>query len=634
MTNAKIALLSLLMVAFAALFILASTVLGPGAAAVYDDEYVTKYFQKDEVMEIDIQIDEADWAHMLENAINEEFHTATVVVNGDVYPRVRVRTKGNSSLRSVAHSDSNRYSFKINFDGIIGTQTMAGLTQLNLNNGFSDPSYMREYLSYQIFEEMGVAVPAFAYAAVYVNGEYFGLYLAVESILDPYLERNFGDITGDLYKSVGHTLKYNGTDPSDYAGLEAKSTLKNADWSKLIQMLDALNNDGDIERHLDVDAALRYIAVSTALANFDSYQGSFAHNYYLYELDGRFTILPWDLNMSFGGFSFGNDASRVYIDEPTQGALTDRPLIAKLFENEEYLQIYHGYLEQVATRYLSGGYLEAETARLFGLVSEYVGTDPTAFYTYEQFVRSITGTITGGAMGDENQAAAVSPPREADNGSGRQGFQMGGVRGFGGNVPGILELAAAMSESILKQLSGELPSTNNGNGMGMGRSGMPNFDGGQPREWRRADENIERPAVDGGGRPPGGMMPPDGVEAGDRQPGGVMPPSGDIDVAAMEALVQEIMRAGGLTDELREKAGELGIPDNMLEMMARVRDQVVPGGMLPAEGADGNRPMAIGIQRHPPTGKNTLIVLLVSGVVIAAGIILVLLFKRRRLTKA
>ncbi len=74
---------------------------------------------------------------------------------------------------------------------------------------------MREYLSYQIFEEMGVAVPAFAYAAVHVNGEYFGLYLAVESILEPYLERNFGNFTGDLYKSVEHLLTYDGENPAD-----------------------------------------------------------------------------------------------------------------------------------------------------------------------------------------------------------------------------------------------------------------------------------------------------------------------------------------------------------------------------------------------------------------------------------
>lgn len=419
MNNFKFILLSSMMLIFVVLSIAAYSIYGTGAVTVYGDEYVTKYFQRDKVMQINIDIDETDWHDMIKNAINEEFYPAKVTVNGDVYPLVQVRTKGNSSLMSVARSDSERYSFKINFGfkRKIANQTMAGLTQLNLNNCFSDPSYMREYLSYQIFEEIGVAVPAFSYAALYVNGEYYGLYLAVESILEPYLERNFGDITGDLYKSLGNTLKYNGTSKLYYSGLEvrtkSKNAVKNNDWSKLIKMLDVLNNGGDdIEIYLDVDATLRYIAVSTALANFDSYQGNFAHNYYLYEQNGKFTILPWDLNMSFGGFSFGGDTTSVYIDEPTQGPLEARPLIAKLLANENYLATYHGYLEQIATKFLSGGYLEAETRRLFELISDYVRTDPTAFYTYEQFKQSISGTITGGAMGDENQAEVKPESQE------------------------------------------------------------------------------------------------------------------------------------------------------------------------------------------------------------------------------
>ncbi len=622
MTNAKIIMLSLAMLVFVALFILAYTMFGTGVVEVYGNEYVTKYFQRDKVMEINIQIDDADWDYMMDNAIKEEFRTATVIVNGDVYPSVRIRPKGNSSLRSIAGSDSNRYSFKINFNEIIENQTMAGLTQLNLNNGFSDPSYMREYLSYQIFEEMGVAVPAFSYAAVYVNGEYFGLYLAVESILEPYLERNFGNITGDLYKSVGNTLKYNGANASDYTGLEVKSTLKNADWSKMTKMLDVLNNGGAIEEYLDVDAALRYIAVSTALANFDSYQGNFGHNYYLYEQDGVFTILPWDLNMSFGGFSFGGDAANMFIDEPTQGSLADRPLIDKLFENEDYLETYHGYLEQISMKYLSGGYLEAETARLFELISGYVRTDPTAFYTFEQFERSLSGTIAGGAMGDENQAEAAPDRQESNNGTGRQGFQIGGVRGFGNNVPGILELAATMSESIQKQLSGELPSANDGSGsMGgirMGGGRMPNADGGQPPEQQSPDGNAERPAFEGGGRQPGGMMLPEG-----------------LDMTAIQAFMQEVMQAGELTDELREKARELGIPDDMIEMMAGGGGGMMPGGMRPQEGAGGIRPMGMDSRQNQPSDKASFAGLpVLSGVLISAGIIIAWFFKRRRYTKS
>lgn len=513
--NSKIVALSLVMVVFVTLFIAGFTMFGTGVVTVYGAEYATRYFQRDTVLEIRIEMSEADWAYMMQNARQEEFGTATVTVNGDIYRFVKIRPKGNSSLMTVARSGGNRYSFKLNFDGMIKNQTMAGLTQLNLNNCFSDPSYMREYLSYQIFEAMGVAVPAFAYAAVYVNGEYFGLYLAVESILEPYLERNLGDITGDLYKSVGNTLKYNGTNPAGYAGLEVKSTLKNADWSKLARMLDALNNGGDIESYLDVDAALRYIAVSTALVNFDSYQGNFAHNYYLYERGGVFTILPWDLNMSFGGFGFNGDASSVYIDEPTQGPLAERPLIAELLKDERRLETYHGYLEQIAREYLSGGYLEAEIARLFELIAEHVRTDPTAFYAYEQFERSISGTIAGGAMGDANQAEAVPQLPGAGAEPGRRGFQIGGVPGLGGNVPGLLELAAAMSTSIQRQLSGELSSTGSGNGMGTGGGRVPNLGVGQPPGPQLPPGNPARPAWEGAGRPPGGMPPP-GLPPGGR----------------------------------------------------------------------------------------------------------------------
>lgn len=329
--------------------------------------------------------------------------------------------------------------------------------------------------------------------------------------------------------------------------------------------------------------------------------------------------------MSFGGFHFGGDPSKLYIDEPTQGALAERPLIATLLANDEYMKTYHGYLEQVATEYLSGDYLRVETLRLFELISEYVRTDPTAFYTYDQFVKSISGTIVGGAMGDENQAEAKPQQQGANNVSDRvserQGFRMGGAQGFGMNVPGILEFAAEMSESIQKQLSGGLPSTNNGNGMGgnMGmRDRMPNPGGGQRPDQQR-DVNFERPDLGGGGRQPGGMLPE------------------GLDRAAMDAFRQEIVQTGGLTDELREKARELGIPDNMIAMLAGGPDGRMPGGMRAERGLGGmrpNNPNGRDAQQNQPIDKTTLTILLVSGVAITAGIIMVSFFKRRRYEKA
>ena len=161
-----IGLLSLLMLTYTFGLILAFPSSGTGVVNVYGKEYVEKYFKTDEIMQVHIQMEENDWKSMTENAIKEEFVEASVTINGELFPLVKVRPKGNSSLRSVANGKNNRFSFKINFDSLVKNRTMAGLTQLNLNNGFSDPSYMREYLSYRIFEKMGVPVPACSFAKI------------------------------------------------------------------------------------------------------------------------------------------------------------------------------------------------------------------------------------------------------------------------------------------------------------------------------------------------------------------------------------------------------------------------------------------------------------------------------------
>ncbi len=421
---------------------------------LYSDVYIEKYFDRDKVMEVNIEIDESDLKDMNENAIKEEFKSAKVTVNGDTYGNVGIRTKGNSSLTSVADSDSNRYSYKINFDKYNTSQSMEGLTQLNLNNCYSDPSYMREFLTYSICEEMGLATPEFAYAKVSINGEYHGLYLAVEGLKESYLENNFGDVTGDLYKSdEGSSLQYKGDDPESYSNLIIESDKKTADWSKVTKLLKSLDTGEDIEKYLDVDSVLKNIAINTALLNLDSYQGSFAHNYYLYEQDGVFSMLPWDFNMSFGGFSgFGGGSQSISIDEPTTGNLEDRPLISSLLKNETYKTKYHEYLEEIVTKYLDSDYLENMTTKLHDLIASYVKEDPTAFYAYEEFEKNITSSIEDSS---ENENSVN------DNKTGNDtNEKSGGPMGKGGrSIPGVLEVAEDMSKTIKSQLSGETSST-------------------------------------------------------------------------------------------------------------------------------------------------------------------------------
>ncbi|APO46039.1 spore coat protein CotH [Paenibacillus xylanexedens] len=155
---------------------------------------------KTEVMSISIDVDEEAWKKMLDTATEEQYISANITINGTTIENVGIRPKGNSSLRQVAGDDTtDRYSFKIKFDEYVKDQTWMGLDKLVVNNMISDNSYMKEYLSYDIMSYIGVDAPLFAFSDISVNGETWGLYLAVEDIDSGYLARAKNDV-GELYK--------------------------------------------------------------------------------------------------------------------------------------------------------------------------------------------------------------------------------------------------------------------------------------------------------------------------------------------------------------------------------------------------------------------------------------------------
>lgn len=515
-----------------------------GRAEPMDSQYTyaEHLFREDAVNEINIEIDEADWQDMLENPLEEAYHRADVTINGETIGNVAIRTKGNNSLTSVANSDSDRYSFKLDFDYYEDSGNYYGLKKLCLNNNYGDSSNMREYISYHILEGMGVPTPGCGYSHITINGEEWGLYLAVEAIDEVFLATHFADATGDLYKpdGTGADLVYRGDDISTYTGLHLKTNLETADGSEIIALMQALESGEGLEEVLDVDEVLRYLAVNVALANYDSYLGGTTHNYYLYEENGVFSILPWDYNYAFGGFGDGEvdiyepvnnsmggmpgerkerepgeqpngkmlteqdkggifgegQAKNAAKDEKMQmpegkngeaGGMggrersTEKPLVTTLLANEEYLARYEKYLRAITETYFSEETMAALVTQVHDLIAPYVAQDATAFYTYEEF----------------EQACSVDPE----------------------DAYSLVYYAKNMSESILNQLAGGEPTFDAGSLQGGGmREVVPDFSGEIP--------DMENMPDFGGkdGVPPNGMgggnggMPPDGMRGG---PGGM-----------------------------------------------------------------------------------------------------------------
>lgn len=421
--------------------------------------YEERLFDNTKVHTIDIVMD--DWDGFIASATSEEYYDATLVIDGETFKNTAIRGKGNTSLSMVSSMDSERYSFKVEFDHYDDALSYHGLDKLSLNNLIQDATMMKDYLAYTLMKEAGAAAPLCSFVYITVNGEDWGLYLAVEGIEESFLERNFGADYGELYKpdstnmgggrengrefnmedavkretragesaqkaaepqmpEVGDIdiskmpegfdasqipaheggaggrgaadvkLQYIDDQAESYANIwnNAKTSITAADQTRLIQSLKKLSAGEDIESVVDVDAVIRYFVVHNYVCNGDSYTGSMIHNYYLYEKDGKMTMLPWDYNLAFGSFQGGNAQSAVNtpIDSPVSGGeASDRPMWNWIAADETYTAQYHQYYEEFLNTVPVEGIIE----NAYTLIRPYVASDPTAFYTAEEFEKGV-----------------------------------------------------------------------------------------------------------------------------------------------------------------------------------------------------------------------------------------------------
>ena len=405
--------------------------------------YESRLFDNTRVHTVDIVMN--DWDEFIANAASEEYDTANVVIDGESYKNVGIRAKGNTSLSTVASLGSERYSFKIEFDHYDSAKSYYGLDKLSLNNLIQDSTMMKDYLTYTMMNEFGVNSSLCSYVYITVNGEDWGLYLAVEGVEEAFLERSYGSDYGELYKPDslsfgggrgnggdfdmgGFGFNFGGTDTDSnesggpaamfgtgegetgsfsFGGFgmgssdvklqyiddeldsypniwnNAKTDITEADQKRLIESLKKLSGNEDIASVVDIEQVIRYFVVHNYVCNDDSYTGMMVHNYYLYEKDGRLSMIPWYYNLGFGTFGSANAASIVNtpIDTPVSGGSSDRPMLNWMFENDEYTALYHQYF----TEFLNRVDIQSIIGNAYDLIQSYVEKDPTAFFTYEEF---------------------------------------------------------------------------------------------------------------------------------------------------------------------------------------------------------------------------------------------------------
>ncbi|MBQ2698160.1 MAG: CotH kinase family protein [Clostridia bacterium] len=368
--------------------------------------YQSRLFDQSRVHTVDLVVE--DWEGFLQQAPAEEYTSCTVVIDGERFSHVGLRAKGNNSRRLTEQYGHHRYSLKLEFDHYTFA-SYHGLDKFSLDASFQDNSYLKTWLTFDMMERMGVPTPLCSFAWVRVNGADWGLFLAIEEPEEAFVRRCFGRDHGQLYKPDYRSLEAENTDlhlrytddafeSYDNIFRNAKFDITDEDKRRVIEAIRILSTGEDLERAVDVEAVLRYFTVQVFVVNLDSYLGRTGHNYFLYEQDGRLSMLPWDYNLAFATYSLGmpnpiNDAT-LYVNYPisTPGSgewMLKRPLFHELMKDDALFARYHALFDELIAGTFESGEFERVVAETREMIAPYVERDPTAFCSYEDFLLAV-----------------------------------------------------------------------------------------------------------------------------------------------------------------------------------------------------------------------------------------------------
>ncbi len=362
------------------------------------------FFNHSNVHEIYITFNQSSYWDSLVAGYNGDYYIkGNVEIDGTLMYDCGVKLKGNSSY----NNPSIKKSMKLDFNEWVSGQKYDGLKKINLNNGFKDPTFMREKLMLDFLRENNAYAPRSHYANVYLNGTYWGLYITVEEIDKTFLEYNFNDKKGNLFKGdpTGDLRWINSLQSSYETKYELKTNETENDWTDLMAFINTLNNTPtNLDQSLDTIFDYQNYSITWAahllFSNLDSYQGS-GHNYYLY-FDStalKFRYITWDVNEAFGVFTQGMNVTQLeqlsYTYAPNPAG--SRPLTEKLLTNANYINLYIQRLCDLLQYNFTNLPFDAKIDSIANVIRPHVYADPNKFFSNQNFEDNLSSNITVGS---------------------------------------------------------------------------------------------------------------------------------------------------------------------------------------------------------------------------------------------
>jgi spore coat protein H len=246
-----------------------------------------------------VDISRSDSASLFSrDQFSNEFLPARITYGQTTWDSAAIRFKGRS----------NRYfakkSYRLKFPA---KQHFHGAHQINLHSMYTDKSFLREKLAWDLFADMNELAPGASYAGLTLNNTPQGLFLAVDRVDKPFLKKH-GRPISSLYNAGGYySLGDFTVQPEGLLELYYPKEIGDTDdYDELKDLMAVINATPDstfgdmLDSLFDMRSVYNWFAGNILMMAGDSYN----KNYYLYhdttEATYEWVIIPWDYDLSFG----------------------------------------------------------------------------------------------------------------------------------------------------------------------------------------------------------------------------------------------------------------------------------------------------------------------------------------------
>ncbi|MBI4893647.1 MAG: CotH kinase family protein [Acidobacteria bacterium] len=351
-------------------------------------------FSSSGIQDFHLTVAPADWQTLKDNYLANDYYEADFRWGDYSLARIGIRSRGSASRSGV------KPSLKLDFNKY-GAGTLFGLKSLVVKNLTQDVPMVREYLSMALSAHLGFFTPRETFVRLFVNGEYQGLFLAIEPLDKIFLTRAFGSGNGDLFSiewTFPYRFEYLGPDPAAYSPspFKPETNEKQPNLAPIIEIAELAQNlpaeefATAISQRVNLDQILGHLALDAYVANKDGFAGGIGmNNVYLHRPaetaetpQPLITALPWDKDSAFNWY-----------DMPIHFDFSSNVLLRRFMEDPVIASRFLHWVEAVATA--SGGedgWLAYTFENTAALIREAAESDPNKPFSNGEFDHALEET--------------------------------------------------------------------------------------------------------------------------------------------------------------------------------------------------------------------------------------------------